>query len=169
MSNELSNYELFRLAIAAEKLAEKLYRGLAELFAHHQAAADFLLAYAREEATHAEVLTQIRDSLSKERLAASADSVQLKSARHLLDFSVEDELATIDHFEEAYELVSQVEHSETNLVFDFLITNFSTDKKVQGFMRSQLNAHIGRLTMGLPAQLKHAAERSEIKARRNVD
>ncbi len=156
--------ELFELAIAAEQAAESLYLGMAELFAEYPDVAEFWRKYAGEEVMHATWLRNIRDSADPERLAEDADPVQLRNAQHVLQASIDHMLAQIDNLEEAYQLANDVENSETNAVFEFLVTHFSEDKKVQAFLRSQLREHVARLMLSFPAQFKHASYRREIKA-----
>ncbi len=156
--------ELFELAIAAEKATESLYLGMAKLFAAYPDVAEFWEKYAAEEVMHAKWLRRIRDTASPERLAEDADPTQLENAHRALQMSVEHALAGINNLEEAYQLANDVENSETNAVFEFLVTHFSEDKKVQAFLRSQLREHVGRLMISFPAQFKHAAYRREVKA-----
>ena len=155
---------LFELAIGAEKTAEELYRGLETKFAHHPEVANFWGQYAAEEVTHARWLERFRDSLNSEELSAPADPHTLEEARAVLGFSVEDALEQIRNLEDAYQLASELEHSETNTVFEFLVNHFSSDEKTQSFLRTQLRDHIGRLMIDLPTQFEGAAVRRTIGA-----
>jgi hypothetical protein len=102
--------------------------------------------------------------LSPEQLSAAADPYQLENVHKALRLQVEDALKGVDDLEEAYQLAHEVEHSETNAVFEFLIGNFAADRQTQSFLRSQLGEHIARLIDGFPAPFKQAAKRREIKA-----
>jgi rubrerythrin len=164
MSNQATVAELFELAIAAEKAAEKLYRGLEAKFAHYQEVADFWAGYATEEAWHVKGLEHIRHTLNPEQLSAPADPSMLKGARRLLQFSTENALKEVRNLEDAYQLVHEFESSETNVIFEFLITNFYSDKKAQSFLRSQLKDHIAKLITEFPTQFKHTAKRRAIGA-----
>jgi hypothetical protein len=164
MSDKADVSKLFELAIAAERTNEELFRGLAAKFAHYQPVADFWVAYAQDEVLHAQSLEQIRDALSPEQLSAAADPYRLENAYKALQLQVKDALKGIDDLEEAYQLAHEVEHSETNAVFEFLIGNFSADQQTQSFLRSLLGEHIARLIDGFPAPFKQAARRREIKA-----
>lgn len=164
MSNKATVAELFELAIAAEKAAEKLYRGLEAKFAHQQEVADFWGEYAAEEAGHAQWLKRIRDAASPEQLSAPADPFILRDARRVLQFSVEHRLERIKNLEDAYQLVNELENSETYAIFEFLITNFISDKKAYSFLRSQLDDHLAKLATEFPTQFKGAAMRREIEA-----
>jgi len=156
--------ELFEMAIGAEKAAEELYHGLAAKFAHHPEVADFWKEYAAEEDGHAQWLERIRNGLSQDELAALADPTILQEARAALRVSVERELNQIQNLEDAYQLVGEIENAETNAVFDFLITHFSSDAKTQTFLRSQLKDHIAKLMVDFPTQFKGAEMRRMVKA-----
>ena len=164
MSNKAPVTELFDLAIAAEKAAEELYRGLEAEFAHHQEVADFWRKYAAEEAGHAGRLEHLRDRVSPEQLSAPVDPLMLKDARKLLQFFVENRLKKVKDLEDAYELVNELENSEINVIFEFLITVFSSDEKTQSFLRSQLRDHITKLMTEFPAQFKSVTRRRAVKA-----
>lgn len=164
MSNKATIKELFELAIAVEKATEELYRGLEAKFAPHQEVADFWREYAAEEAGHAQRLERLRDELNPEQLSAPADPLMLKDVHKILQFSVENTLKGIKNLEDAYQLVNELENSETNAIFEFLITNFSSDKETQSFLRSQLQDHIAKLTTRFPTQFKSAARRRGIEA-----
>jgi len=88
----------------------------------------------------------------------------LRDARKVLQFSVENRLKKIRDLEDAYQLVNELENSETNAIFEFLITNFSSDEETQSFLRSQLNDHIAKLTIGFPTRFRSAVRRREIGA-----
>ncbi|RLC71671.1 MAG: hypothetical protein DRI81_17420 [Chloroflexi bacterium] len=156
--------ELFEMAIGAEKAAEELYHGLAAKFAHHPEVADFWKEYAAEENGHAQWLERIRNGLSQDELAALADPTMLREARAALQVSVERALAQVHDLEDAYQLVGELENSETNAVFDFLITHFSSDAKTQAFLRAQLKEHIGRLMIDFPTRFRGAAMRRRVTA-----
>ena len=164
MPDSATTNELFELAIAAERAAETLYQRIAAKFAPYPEVATFWANYAQEEVMHAQWLEQIREKTSPEQLSAPADPYQLENVHRVLQFSIENALADIDNLEDAYQLANDVEHSETNAIFEFLISNFSTDKKVQAFLRSQLRDHVARLMIDLPTQFRHAANRRMIKA-----
>ena len=88
----------------------------------------------------------------------------LRDARKVLQFSVENRLKKIRDLEDAYQLVNELENSETNAICEFLITNFSSNEETQSFLRSQLKDHIAKLTIGFPAEFQSAARRRATKA-----
>jgi len=156
--------ELFDLAIRAEKAAEEMYSGLEAKFAHYPEVADFWGQYATEEAGHTRWLERLRDRLSPEKLSELADSHALENARVVLGFSVEDALEEIENLQDAYQMANELESSETNAVFEFLITHFSYDEETQSFLKAQLREHVAKLTTKFPAQFKDAAMRLSVEA-----
>jgi rubrerythrin len=164
-SNPKTLARLLDMAITAERAAEELYHTLEAKFAHHPEVADFWREYAGEETMHAEWLKRLRDSLTPEQLAEAADSNALDEAHRALKIPVEKRLKNVHNLEDAYQLVSDLENSETNAVFDFLITHFAEDAKTQAFLRSQLKDHIGKLAIDFPIQFRLNAVRRGIKTR----
>ena len=156
--------ELFTLAIAAENAAKSLYIGLADKFAHYPDVVAFWRRYAAEETGHARWLDDMRTSLSDEQRAAPADVMVVARLHNVLEFSVPDALASINDLEEALQLVNELENSETNAIFEFLIEHFAADERTQQFLRSQLRDHIGNLMINFPIRFRSAAMRREIKA-----
>ncbi|MBN2391476.1 MAG: hypothetical protein JXR84_12180 [Anaerolineae bacterium] len=146
--------DLFALAIAAETSAAELYRGLAAKFAQYSDVAEFWQRYVTDEIAHARWLARLQGNLSIEQLAARADPVILENARHAANVSVETLLTDVDNLADAYELVNELENSETNIVFNFLISSFPTDQEVLSFLRAQLSEHVERLVTAFPERFK---------------
>jgi rubrerythrin len=165
MSKEATVDKLFESAIAAEKAAEALYRGLEAKFAHHQEAADFWKQYAAEEVGHARWLERLRGRLSAEQLAAPADPDVLQQAHRAIQFSVEHALKGVKDLEDAYQLANELENAETNAIFEFLITSFPRDEQTAPFLRAQLKSHVGKIMIEFPTQFHSVGMRRAIKAR----
>jgi len=164
MSNTETTAELFKLALAAEQAAEDLYLGLEAKFAHQPEVAGFWGDYAKEEVGHARWLESVRDKSSPEQLSSPADPSILNAARNLLRFSPQNALEGIKNLEDAYQLANELEHSEINVVFEFIITNFASDASAGSFLRAQLRDHIARLVTDFPARFTSAASRLALKA-----
>jgi rubrerythrin len=156
--------ELFELSIAAERAAEEMYLGLAAKFAHHQDVADFWRNYAGEEAGHARWLERTCNGSSPEQLSALADPAILENARRFLEFSPGIALEEIATLEDAYQQANDLENSEMNVVFEFIITGFSANETAGAFLRSQLRDHIARLMVEFPARFSHASSRKAVTA-----
>ena len=111
-----------------------------------------------EEAGHARWLERLREKLSSEELSAPADPSMLKAARGILESSVEKQLAEIKDLRGAYQLASELENSETNAIFEFLVANFAADEQTRTFLRSHLKDHIGKLMLWFPTQFNVAVQ-----------
>ncbi len=164
MSNQSTLAELMQLAIQLEQSAEALYHGMAAKFAHYPEVAAFWERYAAEELGHARWLERLQRTTSPEKLALPADPLMLQTAQRLQQFSVETALGKIKNLEDALQLAIELENSETNAIFEFLIVNCSTDKGVVGFLRNQLKNHITNLTEALPTQYKGKMQRLAAQA-----
>ena len=151
--------DLFALAIAAETSAAEFYRGLAAKFSEYGDVAEFWQRYVTDEISHARWLARLQGNLSVERLAARADSAMLENARHAASVSVEALLDQVHTLADAYEVVNDLENSETNAVFEFLISNFPTDPEVLSFLRTQLMEHVDRLVTAFPERFRDPGAR----------
>jgi len=151
--------DLFALAIAAETSAAEFYRGLAKKFAGYSDVAEFWERYVTDEITHARWLARLQANLSVEQLASRADPVMLENARHAASVSVEALLDQVHTLADAYEMVNDLENSETTAVFDFLISSFPTDQEVLSFLRAQLSEHVDRLVTAFPERFRDPGAR----------
>ena len=167
MSNEETVATLFELAIEMEKAAEALYRDFAAGFAHQQQAADFWRVYAVEEAGHVRWLERFRNKLSLEQLSAPADLQMLQNARQALYLCKQNASQQVNSLDDACQMASELEGSELNVVFEFLVNHSPEDKETQAFLRAQLKIHINKLMTGLAAQF-NLQTRREIKKRHSA-
>ncbi len=155
---------LIELAIQGERLSETFYLRLAKKFSNHPDVADFWNGYAAEENGHARWLIKLRERAGEERLAQPADPEVLQQAQRALATPVESLLAGVKTLQDAYDAANELEHSETNAVFEFLISYFAEDDQAQIFLRAQLNEHIGRLMIDFPKRLGTGTLRRGIQA-----
>jgi rubrerythrin len=164
MSSQATLGELFDLALAAEETAEALYRRLAAMFAQQEQVAAFWRSFAAAEAGHAAWLRRLRERTEPQRLDTPADPLALEQARQASRLSVGQLLADVRTLEDAFDLANELEHSEINVVFEFLITNFAADQKTQDFLRRQLRDHVAKLTHGFPEAFSSPSQRKWLKA-----
>ncbi len=151
--------DLFALAITAETSAAEFYRGLAAKFAGYSDVAEFWQCYVTDEIAHARWLARLQGDLSIEQLAAGADPRMLENARHAASVSVEALLDEVHTLADAYEIVNDLESSETNAVFEFLISSFPTDLEVLSFLRTQLIEHVNQLVVAFPERFRDPGAR----------
>lgn len=158
--------DMFRLAVQAERTAASLYQGLVDLFAPYPTVAAFWVQYAEEEEQHATWLLTIQDQLPPEALAEAADMAIMEKLQAVQRFSVEDALNDIDTLEDAYELVNDLENSETNAIFEFLVDRFAEDARTQAFLRAQLRDHVGNILINFPTAFGTTTARRSVRVQR---
>ena len=163
MSNNAETVgKLFEHAINLENGAETLYRNFGKIFSHYPEVARFWERYADEEKGHAAYLKRIQAGVDASRLSHPADRVIFQKVQQCLRDVAQVKLEEIQTLEDAFQLATELENSETNAIFEFIIVNFSSDElaKSNQFLRTQLNTHIVRLEDDFPApyKSKHARE-----------
>lgn len=83
---------------------------------------------------------------------------------HPILTEIEPLLASVANLEDAFQLISDLENSETNVIFEFLIENFADDD-TRLFLKNQLRSHVGNLLIKFPLQFRSAAIRRGILVR----
>jgi rubrerythrin len=158
--------KLFEQAIQLERAAESLYGQLEKMFAPYPEVALFWKHYADEEEGHADYLERIREKVDLKRLSRQADGAMLQKVQHCLEYASQKRLADVKTLEDAYQLAVELENSETNAVFEFMIVNFSTEElsKVHQFLRTQLRIHAARLENDFPSQYRSEIARQGVLA-----
>ncbi len=156
--------QAFVAAIEVERCTEQLYQGLSAKFAHHPDVAEFWNIFAIDEAKHGEWLERTRTRLSPEQLALPVDEDTEAQLKVLLRFSVEKSLAQVRNLEDAYILVNDIENSETNAIFKFLLDNFEPDVRTRDFLRRQIDKHISSLSLNLPLDYRGILTRKAMLA-----
>ncbi len=155
--------ELIELAITAEKNNQYFYEGLVRKFAHIPSAAAFWAIYVEEEQSHAAWLMNLLQTLPRERCFQPAAPTAVEAAKKAAAVDPELILKRVRNLADAFETASELEFSETNTVFEFLISSFATDRKVHAFLRSQLHEHSARL-MSTHLEVENSHERAAILA-----
>jgi hypothetical protein len=172
MSQTVANIrELFGKAIELERAAETLYESFADFFAEHRTVASFWKHYADEEGGHAAYLERVLESLPADRLLEPANSHMLRGLNDCLRAASPDRLSNVYNLEDAFQLATELENSETNAIFEFIIMNFSTDElaKSHKFLRAQLSSHINKLQEAFPVEFRSVAARQSVVARKIKD
>lgn len=156
--------ELLELAIAIENATDVFYRGLAAMFAHEPEVERFWRHYADAEAGHARWIANMRAQLDEAKLRQPANVDMVKLARQCLRVSPESRLQMISNLEEAYQAAIEIENSETNAIFEFLIADFALTSRSGEFLRSQLHNHMDELEKSFPAPFQSSIKRANILA-----
>ena len=164
MSDRQSVRILFEYAIAAEYYARELYREFARLFAADSGVAAFWQRYTAEEMGHARWLEQLLKKLPPETCDAPADVDRLEAARHIIKVPLPNALAKVETLEDAYQLAHELESSEMNTIFEFLLFTFADDPQATQFARDQLHEHVARLSEGFPQSYTRVPSRRAFRA-----
>ena len=156
--------DLIGLAIQIENTCKTLYEGMEKKFVHTPEIATYWHHLANEEAGHARWLEDLCARSTADELQKKANAEVLQRAVLALKVSKFQSGKHIHNLEDAYQIANELENSETNAVFEFLITNYSGDHGTVHFLRNQLNAHMTNLQSKLPAMYQSKAARRAIKA-----
>src|SRR5512133_2556385 len=158
---------VIELAIQGERMSEAFYLRLAEMFAHHPEAAAFWRDYAQEEVGHARWLESLRKRADDARLNDAVNNTLMRQAEAAIATPVAAHLEGVGDLQAAYDRANELEHSETNAVFDFLISYFADDAQTRDFLRAQLSEHVGRLVMKFPEKYRVPTVRKGVVAQVN--
>jgi hypothetical protein len=166
MSNNLETIgKLFDYAIELEKATETLYRQAGKMFSHDQDVEKFWTHLANEERGHASYLERIKQEVDINRLSDPADNQMMLDVQTCLSATSLKRLDSVQNLEDAYQLAVELENSETNAIFEFMIMNFSKDElaKSNKFLRIQLSNHLAGLETGLPGKYGSSITRRNLK------
>jgi rubrerythrin len=145
LSREGTLEALLTTLIQAEATAQNLYLRLMEAFAHEPDAAQVWWKMGADEAAHIRLLEQVRDALSPEQLQSPADPLIVEKAQAVSGLSYERILSRIETLEDAYQETHNLENSEINAVFEFVLTEYFPKPLRVEFVHNMLREHIGRL------------------------
>jgi rubrerythrin len=155
---------LFEYAIAAENYAEHIYRRFVQMFAVEPKVAAFWQRYAAEERGHASWLEKLLGDLPIEAQQSPANAQMLEAARHMVKVPLDEALVRIQTLDDAYQLAHELENSEMNTVFGFIMTTFARDAQTAQFVRKQLSEHVARLLNHFPDPFASALNRQSVQA-----
>jgi rubrerythrin len=141
---------LFSLAITAENAAEAMYLVLAQRFSSYVEVAQFWREMAHAETLHARVLERMRTRLDSTVLNSAVDEKVLRQAQEALRHEVVAAACAVTDLEDAYQLAHEIENSEINTVFEFLVITFPENPATGEFLREQLQIHARKLTTAFP-------------------
>lgn len=137
--------QVFEIAMDAERKAGELYRHFVTLFAAYPPAVELWTALARDEGYHLRVLEQIREDLPQETLNEEVDPLLWEQAEILRRLEKSTSTLTVENVDEAYQLTHELEHSEVNTMFEFLVHAFLSGTEMETIALQQLREHLRRL------------------------
>jgi|YNPNPStandDraft_1061719.scaffolds.fasta_scaffold00158_31 rubrerythrin len=154
----LNYQQIFEIAIAAERGAQSLYLDIVQMFSSYQPAVELWTALARDEVHHARVLELIRSTFSPTALEQAVDPLLEEQVQALSRLEQKRLKASITNLDEAYQLTHELESSEINTIFEFLVHAFLPDPELETTAMQNLRDHLRRLvqaqtTLG-PAEMR---------------
>ena len=156
---------LFEYAIAAEHYARELYREFERLFTAEPRVAAFWQRYATEETGHATWLEQAAEEDCRRRHTTRPPTPpNWNAARHVIKVPLATALAEVETLEDAYQLAHELESSEINTIFEFLLFTFADDPQATQYARDQLSEHVARLSTGFPEPYTGVRSRRALRA-----
>lgn len=145
MKTDKTVKELFDLAIQAEKIMRDYYIGLTEKFQTLPDVVNFWQGLANDENGHIRWLENVCSKLPQEKLSSMADPEVITQAERALQFSVEKALDETKTLKDAYEFAHELEYSETNAIFRFLMQTFIGPAKRQQMALQEIENHLEKL------------------------
>ena len=145
MSTEETNATMFDLAIEIERTMQHFYNRLSKQFVHAPEISRFWDGMRKDEIYHERTLERIRGSLHPERLTSIADRSMLRLAKSLVNDSTDQRLNTLETLDDAYDLAHELENSEFNTVFEFIVKAFITHPETQKFALKEIDVHLRKL------------------------
>ena len=134
------------------------------MFAVEPKVAAFWQRYAAEERGHASWLEKLLGDLPIEAQQSPANAQMLEAARHMVKVPLDEALVRIQTLDDAYQLAHELENSEMNTVFGFIMTTFARDAQTAQFVRKQLSEHVARLLNHFPDPFASALNRQSVQA-----
>jgi hypothetical protein len=137
--------DVLDLLYEGEKVTERFYMGLVDMFVHEPTAASVWWEMAQEEAMHMWLIEKAREALNPEQLAAPVDPEILERARRQASISPEKLWASIQTLEDAYQAAHQIEAEEFDAILEPIMLDFFPNDIRNAFARSQLQRHLNPL------------------------
>ena len=145
MAKKDTNADMFELAIQIERYQCTLNHRFAELFLYPPDVVEFWKGMEKDEQYHARTLESIRGSIHPEQLLAPADPLFLRKTEGVLNIPVEERMNRIDTLNDGYDLSHEMENSEFNIVFEFLVKKFGSSEETKKFALAEIDKHLQKL------------------------
>ena len=136
---------MFELAIRIEKSQQALYHKLSEMFSHLSDVSDFWKGMEKDEMYHAKTLEKIRGSLHPYQLLTPADPSILRKIKEVLNTPLKERMNSIKTLNDAYDLSHEIENSELNMIFEFLVKEFESSEETKKFALEEIDYHLDKL------------------------
>jgi len=147
MKNEETYYTLFDLALSGENKGCDFFNALSATCDGYPEIAAFWKKMAADESDHISLLEELRASLTAEQLSLPTDPSMLWKARKVQQFSVKDTLEKIKTLDDAYERAHELESSEINTVYTFIMEALVSAEQRRSFLKAEIKNHQNKLVL----------------------
>lgn len=142
---DIGTYEdIFKISIHAETELARFYKRLKAKF-HQSEIRSFLKEMARDEGYHIKELNKIHDSVSNELLHSPADPALLEEGRSVEKLKILEMVDSIETLDDAYNKIEELEFSELNSVYLFLLSKFIDSDEKGEFLNTEMKAHLAKI------------------------
>ncbi len=138
--------DIFERLINIEFRAGELYGKLSILFTHVPEISAFWKELAEEEIFHMNTLLEIYKSLTEEQLFSLYEKQIWENIENIQDLLNTNLIGSIKNLDDAYELACQIEFSEINEIFKFLVTKHPLSEEQEQLVLSNVKQHHNKLT-----------------------
>lgn len=136
---------IFECAIEIEYKAADIYKEFSQLFSHIPEISAFWQGLIEDEKQHADMLQDVRNSLTSEQLLSPCDKELLERVARIQRMLSKITIESINNLNDAYELAHELEFSEVNTIFKLLATEFVLSKERKQFVISEITEHQQKL------------------------
>ena len=136
--------QFFEEAISFERKAAEIYTELSRMFSHSPDVSVIWDQMRNDELFHADELQNLRIELTHEQLSASVDETMWEKVVSVHQLLREESLSSIKDLSDAYELANQLESSEVNAIFQFLLETMPSHER-RRYVLSKISEHLERL------------------------
>ena len=136
---------IFERAIENERKAADIYKQFSKLFSNNEEVSAFWRQLRKDEIHHANMLQDVRKSLTVEQSRSSCDKELLEKVKRIQYILRNVVIESIHSLNDAYELAHELESSEVNTIFKLLATEFGPSEEWEQIVVSEINTHLQRL------------------------
>ncbi len=136
---------LFEHAIEVENKTAHIYESFSKLFSHVPGLSDFWDGLVKDEKLHAATLEEAYKRLPSEQRSARADKKMWDNIAKNQRLLSRDLLKKIKTLDDAYELAHELEFSEVNVIFEFIIAESDLPSDRKKFIISEIIQHQKKL------------------------
>ena len=145
MKKKHTVHTLFELAILAEQEVQSLYNYFSKKFYNNKQASKFWKLLANDENKHLDFLSKCFKSLNINIHNQLIDSSIINNAEKNINIIRNINKSEVKTVTEAYLITHEIENSELNVVFKFIIGNWLKDEQESKFALNELTIHLERL------------------------